>query len=270
MKKQKKFKKRWVFIAFILLVLLGSCGDDAETTEKLQESEELPIVEVDETEPLIFCSVDEFVLNEDEDISSYALCFTAEDETDGELSNEIIIDDSDVVYGEPGEYEIRVSVKDNSGNESTKSYKVSILDSIAPVIALAKNNFSLTEGDGIPDYADIVTVSDNIDEDLTRNIEIDDSNVDYDEPGTYEVIYRVTDSSGNSTTEKATVEVKAKEVETVPAKSYEEESDDSSVTVLITKTGECYHLRECGRGNYFWVTLDEALNRGLRACQKCY
>ena len=47
MKKQKKFKKRWIFIAFILVVLLGSCEDDAETTEKLKEPEELPIVEVD-------------------------------------------------------------------------------------------------------------------------------------------------------------------------------------------------------------------------------
>lgn len=44
----------------------------------------------------------------------------------------------------------------------------------------------------------------------------------------------------------------------------------SGGTVLITRTGECYHTHKCGNGTYFEVTLKEAKARGLRPCKKCY
>lgn len=44
----------------------------------------------------------------------------------------------------------------------------------------------------------------------------------------------------------------------------------SGGTVLITRTGECYHTHKCGNGTYFKVSLKEAKARGLRPCKKCY
>ncbi|EOH85153.1 hypothetical protein UAS_02055 [Enterococcus asini ATCC 700915] len=41
-------------------------------------------------------------------------------------------------------------------------------------------------------------------------------------------------------------------------------------TVLITRTGEKYHNRKCGNGNYFSATLAEAQSRGLTPCSKCF
>ena len=41
-------------------------------------------------------------------------------------------------------------------------------------------------------------------------------------------------------------------------------------TVLITPTGKKYHNHVCGNGNYSPATLQEALNRGLTPCEKCY
>lgn len=40
--------------------------------------------------------------------------------------------------------------------------------------------------------------------------------------------------------------------------------------VYYTRTGECYHrINPCGNGTYYPCTLDEALERGLRPCEKC-
>jgi hypothetical protein len=45
---------------------------------------------------------------------------------------------------------------------------------------------------------------------------------------------------------------------------------ESGATVLVTRTGEKYHTRKCGNGDYYSATLEEAQNRGLTPCAKCY
>lgn len=134
-------------------------------------------------------------------------------------------------------------------------------DNIKPVITLSKSEFVITVGDSAPNYAEIAKASDNIDGDLTSNISIDSSEVNYNSAGTYEVVYSVSDSNGNVATQNVTVTVNAKS---------QSISTDSNAQVLITRTGECYHRRKCGNGTYFWVSFSEAQSRGLRACQKCY
>lgn len=48
-----------------------------------------------------------------------------------------------------------------------------------------------------------------------------------------------------------------------------EESNKKSSNVYITGKGFCYHLKKCGKGNYYSVSLDEAKAKGLRPCKKC-
>lgn len=48
------------------------------------------------------------------------------------------------------------------------------------------------------------------------------------------------------------------------------QQQNNQETVLITPTGKKYHNHACGNGNYSPVTLQEALNRGLTACEKCF
>lgn len=76
-------------------------------------------------------------------------------------------------------------------------------------------------------------------------------------PGTATIKAKV---GGNSYTCKVTVKAVKKS----------DSSSDGGGTVLITRTGECYHTHKCGNGTYFEVTLKEAKARGLRACKKCY
>lgn len=40
--------------------------------------------------------------------------------------------------------------------------------------------------------------------------------------------------------------------------------------VMVTPTGTKYHARKCGRGDYSWTSLENALASGLTPCSKCY
>ena len=248
-------KKKWLLSILFCFGLLKACGF---SNEELVE---------DTLAPTITSTCNMYSISLEDDITAYSSYFSANDDTDGDLTEDIIIDDSQVVYGEPGIYDIVVSVKDLSGNENSQTFKVSIADMVAPVISLSKTVFSVTEGDSAPDYLNIATASDNMDGELTRSVVVDDSNVNYDEPGTYPVVFKVSDSTGNETYETASITVSEKVQERA---STQTETSNNDVIVLITKTGECYHRKECGRGNYFEATLETALNRGLRACEKCW
>ncbi|EPF4343641.1 hypothetical protein CUM95_08245 [Enterococcus faecium] len=48
------------------------------------------------------------------------------------------------------------------------------------------------------------------------------------------------------------------------------QQQNNQETVLITPTGKKYHNHVCGNGNYSPATLQEALNRGLTPCEKCF
>ena len=232
-------------------------------------SEEVQVDVIDKTAPVITSKQDSFSLTEKDEKADYLAKLTAKDEIDGNLTRKIEVDDSSVKYGSVGEYKIHASVSDKSGNVCQKAFSVVIKDTTAPVISLSKDTFTLTEGDSAPDYKDIVTAKDSVDGDVTESIEINDSEVNYDSPGTYTVSYKVSDSSGNSSTKKVTVKVEGIQNQNDdPGGS--DGSGSGGGTVLITRTGECYHTHKCGNGTYFPVSLSEALSRGLRPCKKCY
>ena len=48
------------------------------------------------------------------------------------------------------------------------------------------------------------------------------------------------------------------------------QQQNNQETVLITPTGKKYHRMKCGNGSYNTTTLQEAINRGLTPCEKCY
>ncbi len=176
-------------------------------------------------------------------------------------------DDETITLGALGTFEITVLAEDESGNESEAKVSIVVEDHVQPVLSLSQTTFSLTEGDLTPNYVSVADASDNVEGDLTAVISVDSSKVNYNSPGTYEVTYAVSDSSGNVTYQTATVTVAAKPQ---PAASSNVTSGASNSQVMITRTGECYHTHKCGNGTYFWVSFSEAQSRGLRPCQKCY
>ena len=78
-------------------------------------------------------------------------------------------------------------------------------DTEPPVISAS--DFEITEGDTVS-YKKHITVTDNMDEDPV--IDVDNSSVDTETPGQYEVTYTVSDHSGNQSMAKITLTVKEK------------------------------------------------------------
>ena len=114
----------------------------------------------------------------------------------------IITDLSSIDTKVPGTYPVKISTW--IGKDKTVS--LVIADTTPPVIT-GVTDLSVEDGESIS-YLKDVAVSDNSDPD--PKLEVDNSAVDLDTPGSYKVIYTATDASDNSTTAECTVTVQEK------------------------------------------------------------
>jgi hypothetical protein len=120
---------------------------------------------------------------------------TAIDNVDETL--EITVDSSAVSYTVPGTYNVIISVTDQAGNVATETLILTVeFEGVDPVIS-GTQNYTIEQGDEVPDYLDGVVAVDNVDGTLTDSIEVDDSDVNYDTIGTYDVVFSVSDTAGN-------------------------------------------------------------------------
>ena len=105
------------------------------------------------------------------------------------------------VFKEGGDYNVPVLVTDVYGNTATIDVPFTVIDDrTAPVLTGVKNlEVSIDEEE--PDFFEGIEASDDYDEDPV--ILIDDSKVDYENPGTYTVKYMAIDKAGNSTYQQA-------------------------------------------------------------------
>ena len=121
---------------------------------------------------------------------------TATDNRDGDLTNAIVIDTSQMDTSVPGSYVVHYDVSDNTGNDSRLSRTVFVQDTTPPVITLIGDNPQAILA-GSP-YVELgFSASDNIDGDISNNVIVEATGVDLSMTGNYLVTYDVTDSSGN-------------------------------------------------------------------------
>ena len=145
---------------------------------------------------------------------------TAEDEEDGDITNNIEILKNDVNINEPGIYDVTYKVTDTQGASYTTTIKVTVNPKAADLNAcpvIQATDKTLTVGDEFDPLAD-VTAEDEEDGDITDKIEILENEVDTTKPGKYEVTYKVTDSGGAShvKTIKVTVNPKMEPINAAP------------------------------------------------------
>ncbi|MBC6309403.1 DUF5011 domain-containing protein, partial [Listeria sp. FSL L7-1582] len=129
---------------------------------------------------------------------------TASDAEDGDLSSKISVISNTVDTTKAGTYTVSYSVTDTDGNSVQKTIQVTITSDDKPVINAA--NQTVTAGDTFNPYTN-VTATDAEDGDLTSKVKVLSSNVNTEVPGTYSVVYSVTDSDSNTTTKTITVTV---------------------------------------------------------------
>ncbi|MCD7863720.1 MAG: DUF5011 domain-containing protein [Lachnospiraceae bacterium] len=234
-------------------------------------SEAVSVSVIDEIPPDFSGIRSEYDLTEDDEAPDFLESVTAIDEIDGDLTEEIALDDANVEYGVPGEYTVTYFVTDSSGNVAEKSAAVIVQDTTPPVISPTKTSYSVTAGSEALDFASAVSVTDAVDGDLADSVVIDDSTVDYDTPGTYEVTYSISDSSGNVTEKTASVTVKAKQTQTASVSGGASASTSSSETVYITNTGSKYHRGSCRylKKSKIAISKADAIAQGYDACSVC-
>ncbi|MBR3210692.1 MAG: DUF5011 domain-containing protein [Bacilli bacterium] len=129
---------------------------------------------------------------------------TAWDNEDGDITNKIEVTKNTVNTSTPGTYEVTYKVTDKNNQSTTKTIQVTVLKDQDPVIHAANKTIVVNANF---DPLDGVTAIDPEDGDITDRIEISKNTVNVSKPGTYEVIYKVVDSSNHVVTKKITVKV---------------------------------------------------------------
>ncbi|MBC2243019.1 DUF5011 domain-containing protein [Listeria booriae] len=138
---------------------------------------------------------------------------TATDQEDGDLTKTIEVIRNTVDTTKEGTYQVSYEVIDSDGNIAYKTITVTVTSNEKPTIAA--ENQVITVGDKF-DPQQLATSTDQEDGDLTKQIEVIINTVDTSQPGTYKVVYRVTDSDNNTVEKTITVTVLPKATEITP------------------------------------------------------
>ena len=151
----------------------------------------------------------------------YLAGVTAMDDKDMDL--QILVDKSKVDLNAVGTYDIVYSVTDAAGNTTTVPSTVTVTDDNTPPTIKGVHSISLYLGSAVS-YRSGVVVTD--DKDPSPKLEVDSSQVDLSNPGTYPLVYTARDMTGNETRLEVTVTVVEKpssyvDPETINAKADE-------------------------------------------------
>ena len=146
---------------------------------------------------------------------------------DRDVALEIQVDKSKVDLNAVGTYDIVYSVTDAAGNTTSAPTTLTVTDdNVAPTIQ-GVHNISLYLGSGVS-YRSGIVVSD--DKDPNPKLDIDSSQVDLSNIGTYPLVYTAKDMTGNTTRIEVTVTVAEK-----PATYVEEEVINAKADELLKK-----------------------------------
>ncbi|MBC2195384.1 LPXTG cell wall anchor domain-containing protein [Listeria booriae] len=129
---------------------------------------------------------------------------TATDQEDGDITKTIEVIRNTVDTTKEGTYQVSYEVIDSDGNIAYKTITVTVTSNEKPTITA--ENQVITVGDKF-DPQQLATSTDQEDGDLTKQIEVISNTVDTSQPGTYKVVYRVTDSDNNTVEKTITVTV---------------------------------------------------------------
>ncbi|WP_415336262.1 immunoglobulin-like domain-containing protein, partial [Clostridium perfringens] len=174
---------------------------DGNTTEK-----EITITVVSNDKPVI-SGADNISITEGTAFDPMA-GVTATDTEDGNITNKVKVEGI-VDSNKPGKYELTYTVTDTDGNTTIVKRVVTVNPKIvevnnAPVITA--ENKTIKVGSKFNPMTG-VSASDKEDGDLTGKVKVVENTVDIDKPGTYKIVYEVTDSQGAQTRKTITITV---------------------------------------------------------------
>ena len=154
------------------------------------------------------------------DLTQYVTAYDREDAANITITAAHITETIDM--SKAGTYDVVYKVADSEGKEATITLKIKVLeqaDTTAPVLAevadLVKvfDQFATT-----PDITKFITATDDVDGAIEITMEMIETNADLTKAGSYDIVYTVKDSSGNSATLTVTITVNDKEAPKVVSK----------------------------------------------------
>ena len=132
---------------------------------------------------------------------------TATDKEDGDLTSKIKVEGT-VDVNTPGKYTITYSVTDSKNETVAKQITVEVIKDEEPVITA--NDVTLKEKEAY-NFLTGVGATDKEDGDLSNKVTIENSNVDLNKVGNYQVTYKVVDSFGHNVTKTINVKIVSKD-----------------------------------------------------------
>ena len=135
---------------------------------------------------------------------------TATDKEDGNITKDIKVTGT-VDTDKPGKYELIYTVTDKDGNTTTVKRTITVNPKIVVINSMPVINAedkTIKVGDKFNPMIG-VTATDKEDGNITKDIKVIENTVDTSKPGTYKVVYEVTDSQGETTTKTITVTVES-------------------------------------------------------------
>lgn len=155
---------------------------------------------------------------------------TAKDAEDGNLTESIIVTSNNVNPNEPGTYKVTYEVTDSGNYKTTKTITVTVLKDEEPVINVTDKE--ITVGDDF-DPKKGVTATDKEDGSIT-DITVDDSKVNYQEAGIYQITYTVKDSFGHIVTKTISLKINEKQI------IEDDDNDDETEEDIEEREGSFY------------------------------
>lgn len=116
------------------------------------------------------------------------------------------------VFDQAGSAQVEITAVDELGHKTVKTVDITITDTKPPM--LVAKDITISLGDDV-DYRTGVTAEDEMDGNLTSQIQVDTSQVDETKAGIYPVIYSVTDSSGNQAIVQTMLNIESPEAEVI-------------------------------------------------------
>lgn len=207
---------------------------------------------------------------------SYLEGVTAEDYLGAPILD-ITVDDQEVNYNLEGTYNVYYKVEDTYGSKITASIKLfvseptQIIDYNPPYFEGIKA-FNYYIGQEVIDFQAEIKAYDTLDGDITADI-IFDGEVDFEQPGVYEIVATVYDSSGNKRIERFSVFVYDNEVPVISGynRIYHyigsdtpdymklinaHDNEDGDITHVITINDEMVDLNTVGTYPLYYHVVD--------------
>ena len=154
------------------------------------------------------------------DLTQYVTAYDREDATNITITAAHITESINMAAA--GTYDVVYKVADSEGKESTITLQIKVLeqaDTTAPVLAEAAGLVKeFDQFSAAPDITKFITATDDTDGAIEITMDMIETNADLTKAGSYDIVYTVKDSSGNSATLTITITVNDKEAPKVVSK----------------------------------------------------